>query len=177
MLNFRLNLSRKQVKELKKKLLEAEHSGNLKEVKRYLSILAFSEGQSFAKISAVLQVSFESVRQWVNKYILNGILELKNKVKSGRPPKLTKTQRKKLSELIKLGPNAAGFPGACWRTPMIQHLIKIKFNIFYSVKYLSELLKNMGFSYQKATFIAAKQDKKRTQRVAKKDLARNFKKS
>lgn len=124
-LNFHLNLSRKQVVDLKKKLAEAEYSGNLKEVKRYLSILAFSEGQSFVKISTVLQVSIESVRQWVNKYILNGILELKNKVKSGRPPKLTKTQRKKLSELIKEGPNAAGFPGACWRTLMIQHLIKI----------------------------------------------------
>jgi len=43
---------------------------------------------------------------------------------------------------------------------MIQYLIKNKFNVFYSVKYLSELLKNMGFSYQKATFVAANRDKK-----------------
>jgi len=40
------------------------------------------------------------------------------------------------------------------------YLNRYKFNIFYSVKYLSELLKNMGFSYQKATFIAANRDKK-----------------
>ncbi len=159
-LNFHLNLSRKQVKELRDRLTIAECAGNLKEVKRYLAILAFSESQSFIEISTILQVSIESVRQWVNKYILSGILNLKNKTKSGRPPKLTKTQRKKLSELIKRGPDAAGFPGACWRTPMIQHLIKIKFGVYYSVKYLSELLKNMGFSYQKATFVAATRDKK-----------------
>lgn len=160
MLNFHLNLSRKQVKELKNRLAIAEYEGNLKEVKRLLTILAYSEGQSFTEIAMMLQVSTESVRQWVKKYILCGITELENKAKLGRPPKLTKTQRKKLSEIIKLGPAAAGFPGACWRTPMIQHLIKNKFNVFYSVKYLSELLKNMGFSFQKATFVAAKRDEK-----------------
>jgi transposase len=126
-LNFRLNLSRAQVKELRKNLTDAELAGNLKEVKRYLSILAISENQSFAEIAAILHISVESVRQWFNKYLVNGVNILTNKMKSGRPAKLTKTQRRALSEMIKLGPSAAGFPGACWRTPMIQHLIRIKF--------------------------------------------------
>ena len=35
---------------------------------------------------------------------------------------------------------------------MIQELIHQKFGVFYSVKYISQLLKNLGFSYQKARF-------------------------
>ena len=41
---------------------------------------------------------------------------------------------------------------------MIQHLVLEKFGVFYSARYLSELLKNMGFTYQKATFVADKRD-------------------
>ena len=37
---------------------------------------------------------------------------------------------------------------------MIQHLIYHRYAVFYSVHYISELLKNMGFSYQKARFVS-----------------------
>jgi len=41
---------------------------------------------------------------------------------------------------------------------MIQELIRERFGVLYSVKYLSELLKNMGFSYQKARFAVGGDD-------------------
>jgi transposase len=37
---------------------------------------------------------------------------------------------------------------------MIQHLIYTEFGISYCVHYVSQLLKNMGFSYQKARFVS-----------------------
>ena len=37
---------------------------------------------------------------------------------------------------------------------MIQKLIYERFGVFYSVHYISQLLRNMGFSYQKARFIS-----------------------
>jgi hypothetical protein len=37
---------------------------------------------------------------------------------------------------------------------MVQHLIQEKFGVFYSVHYLSQLLRNLGFSYQKARFVS-----------------------
>jgi transposase len=43
---------------------------------------------------------------------------------------------------------------------MIQHLVLEKFGVFYSARYLSELLRNMGLSFQKATFVGDKQDEK-----------------
>ena len=41
---------------------------------------------------------------------------------------------------------------------MIQWLIYEKFGVEYSVYYIPQLLKNMGFSYQKAKFVADHKD-------------------
>lgn len=80
---------------------------------------------------------------------------MKRRESSGRPPKLTKTEKRELGEMIDAGPAANDYPGACWRSPMIQDLIQKKFGKVYSAKYIAELLKNMGFTFQKATFQSA----------------------
>ncbi len=41
---------------------------------------------------------------------------------------------------------------------MIQQLIKERFGVSYNVFYIAELLKNLGFSYQKAAFVSAHLD-------------------
>ena len=41
---------------------------------------------------------------------------------------------------------------------MIQYMIKDRFDVVYNVHYISELLKNLGFSFQRATFIASQRD-------------------
>jgi len=102
----------------------------------------------------MLHVSAESVRLWICSFLLHGIKEIEPKKSSGRPLKLTKTQKRELAEIIDKGPAEAAFLSNCWRSPMIQHLIYNKFGIFYSVHYISQLLKNMGFSYQKARFVS-----------------------
>ena len=105
-----------------------------------------------------MKVSLESIRLWVRDFILYGPKGIISKKSSGRPSKLTKTQKKEFEKIIIDGPEAAGFPGACWRSPMIQNLIYNKFGVLYSVHYIAQLLKNMGFSYQKAKFTADEKD-------------------
>jgi transposase len=51
---------------------------------------------------------------------------------------------------------------------MIQRIIYQKFGVFYSVYYIAQLLKNMGFSYQKARFVSDHKDPdKRTEWLEK----------
>ena len=47
---------------------------------------------------------------------------------------------------------------------MIQELIYQRFGVLYNVKYLSELLKNMGFSFQKARFAVGGKDEENQQK-------------
>jgi hypothetical protein len=67
---------------------------------------------------------------------------------------LTGKQRKRLSALIKAGPQTAGYPTGCWTGILIQDLIQHEFGVLYNAHYGCELLKNLGFSYQKARFVS-----------------------
>jgi transposase len=154
MLNFHLKLTNTQKKGLANQLKKAEAKGDIREAKRIMAILALGEDQDKTIVSSVLNVTVKAIQHWVNTFLLNGVRGLVSKKSPGRPPKLTKTQRRELAKLIDAGPEKAGYVGNCWRSPMIQQLISEKFGATYSVHYISQLLKNMGFSYQKAKFVS-----------------------
>ena len=158
MQGIRITLANQTRKKLEKTLHCAENRGDLRAAKRIMAILAVADGHSHSQIASILYVSDESIRLWVKSFLLNGINGLKSKKSPGRPPKLTKSQKRGLDKIITKGPSAAGYPGACWRTPMIQHLVYERFGVLYSVNYISQLLKNMGFSYQKARFVSDHKD-------------------
>ncbi len=159
MLNFHLVLSGAQRAELDGELMGARQSGDLGRVNRVLSILALAEGMGVGEAAQALKVSREAVRGWLNRYLREGASGLRAKKSPGRPSKLTKSQRRKLCRLIDEGPAKAGLNGNCWRSPMIQSLIHEHFGVFYSARYISTLLKSMGYSYQKARFVSGHLDK------------------
>ena len=72
----------------------------------------------------------------------------------GRPAKLTSSQKQRLREVVTAGPEAAGYQTGCWSSALLQDLIHREFGQLYNVHYLSELLRNLGFSYQKARFVS-----------------------
>jgi transposase len=158
MLNFRLGLSGAQRMRLDVELVKAKQAGDMPRVNRVLSILALADGMAVSDIARMLRVSAEAVRGWVKRYLVSGVRGLWAKKSPGRRPKLTKSQRRELRQLLDAGPAKAGLPGNCWRSPMIQYLIQERFGVFYSVRYISELLKSMGYSYQKARFVSGHLD-------------------
>ena len=154
MLNFRIVLTRTQLKTLDKRYRLAQNQAELYLLPRIIAIKSAASGMSVEKISQLLNISDVTVRSFIKKYLLSGLRGLYRKRPSGRPPKLTKSQKKQLMRTIDKGPSQAGFPGNCWRSPMIQHWLYTNFKVVYSVKYISQLLKNMGYSFQKARFVS-----------------------
>ena len=154
MLNFRLTLTSDQRQALDRKLTAAQQRGDLRLVKFILTILAVVHYQETAQAAQVLQLSLEQVERYVHLFLCYGVRGVAFKPSSGRRRKLTKTQQRQLCQLIEAGPQACGLSGACWRSPMIQQLIKDRFSVSYSVFYIAELLRNLGFSYQKAAFVS-----------------------
>lgn len=158
MMTFQLNLSRTQIQKLTQQLNEARKRGSFQEYQRILAILSLSEGHTLAAVASILQAAISSVYRWLKQFLVGAEQGLQSRRSPGRPPKLTKKQKRTLSDWVIKGPAACGFSGSCWRTPMLQTLILQRWNVFYSVNYLSQLLKNLGFRYQKAAFVAAAQD-------------------
>jgi transposase len=171
MLPFRLTISSPLCKEMDSALLAAQRRGDIRLVKRILAIFALRDSNSPSHVASLLKVSIDSVLDWARRFLCYKLNGLKDKKSPGRPAKLNKSQKRLLADFIDAGPTACGFSAACWRSPMIQHLIFEKFGIFYSVHYLAELLKSLGFSYQKAKFVADHLDEKKRQLWQQKTLA------
>ena len=159
MLEFRLKLSTFQQRQIKQRMEGAQQLGNVGHMKRLLAIKAIGEGESIASVGIVLNVTGEAVRGWLRAYLTEGISGLNGKKSPGRPAKLTKSEKKELAKIIDEGPSKAGFSGNCWRSPMLQLLIQERYGVTYTIQYISQLLRNMGFSYQKAKFESAHLDK------------------
>jgi len=154
MLNFRLTITAEQRQALDRRLKTAQQLGDLRLVKFMLTVFAVVHYQETEQAAFVLQLSVAQVEAYVHKFLCYGVKGVAFTKSPGRRPKLSKEQRRQLSRLIDAGPEACGFSGACWRSPIVQQLIKDQFGVSYNVFYIAQLLKNLGFSYQKAAFVA-----------------------
>jgi len=160
---LRFTMSSSDRKEVEHQLKTAQHLGNLRQVKYLLTILAVMDGQSFAQVAVVLRVQEKTVIKWVGVFCCYGLQGAPHQKPTGRPPTLPPTQQAALATLIDEGPVKAGFSGACWRSPMMQQLIYDRFGVFSNVFYIAQLLKNLGFSFQKAALVSDHLDKDKRQ--------------
>ncbi len=154
MLHFRLTITTEQHKALDRKLKTAEQLGDLRSVKFILAVRAYAHYQTLEQAARVLDLSEQQVSRYVFQFLCYGVHGVGFRKPSGRKPKLTAEQKHQLGQLLDEGPEACGFAGGCWRSPMIQQLIGDRFGVYYNVFYIAQLLRNLGFSFQKAKFVS-----------------------
>jgi len=154
LVSFTLHLSLSTRKQLYRRLQQAYARGALRLVKRIHALLALAEAMSVQDVATMLGIGEQTVRDYRNLFLLKQLASLTYKRPPGRPSKLTKAQRRELADVLKAGPQAAGYTSGCWHTPMIQDLIQSRFGVAYHPHYLATLLHNLGFSYQKARFVS-----------------------
>jgi len=153
-MHMRLSLKQKDYERLLARLYQAYASGSVRLIKRIEAILDIMAGQAVAEVAERLNLSESSVRGYVNAFVLKRFDSLVYRCPPGRPSKLSKKQKKELCRLIDKGPEAAGYDLGGWTTALIQDLIWRTFRVKYSVQYVAELLKNLGYSWQKARFVS-----------------------
>lgn len=164
----RISASKPIVKELNRKINYAKQIGDLGTLRRGQGLQGVLSGAGYETIAAIVGVSTETIRLWVNAFLCGGVESLEVRKSPGRPCKLTKSQKKKLKQAITEGPEAAGYSSGCWNAPMVQDYIQKTFCIFYSAFYIAQLLRNLGMTYQKAAFASAHLDpEKRTKWLKK----------
>ncbi len=116
-------------------------------MRRVLVLLAVARGEAMTQIAKRWDIARQSVYNWTVAFLAAGLDSLPYKRPSGRPPRLTPKQRAELQEVLKAGPQAAGYRSACWTTVLIQQLISQRFGVLYSRQYVADLLHGLGFSY------------------------------
>ena len=151
---IRIHLNNTLRQEVVERLHQAYRTGPLRLVRRIHALLAIAEGQSVADVAETLHLSEQAVRDYVVHFLLRDVESLSYQRPPGRPPKLTKTQRKELSDLLTAGPEAAGSESRCWSALLIQELIQRHFGVEYHPHYICALLDTLGFTFQKARFVS-----------------------
>lgn len=140
-------------------LHQAYAKGQLRLVKRIHALIDVLNGKAVEEIAKTLKLGESTVYGYVKAFILRSFASLVYRRPRGRPPKLTQSQRKELATWIDEGPEAMGYDCGCWNTALIQDLILVRFGVEYDPHYVAQLLKNMGYSYQKARFVSDHLDK------------------
>jgi transposase len=140
------------------RLQQAYGDGVSRLVRRIHALLELAEGASVAEVATLLGVGEQTVRDWLHAFVHRGQASLTYRCPPGGPPKLSRCQRQELLGWILAGPEAAGYPTACWTAVLIADLIWDQFQVRYHPRYVPQLLDHLGLSYQKAKFGAAGAD-------------------
>lgn len=153
-MDIRIRLTRSSRQSITERLQRAYRAGELRVIKRIHALLGITAGQSPTEVAELLHLNEQTVRGYVTAFLLQGLDSLHYHRPPGRPAKLTQTQRRELAALLQAGPEAAGYATGCWTTLLIQDLILRHFGVTYHPHYVCELLDRLGFSFQKARFVA-----------------------
>jgi len=127
---------------------------------------------SQAEIARQLGVSRATVSAWAKVVESQGIKGLKSRKARGVEAKLSQEQKQGLKKIIEQGALRHGCPTDRWTLERIRQVIQEKFKTSFHPKYLSRLLRQLGFSPQKPRSQAIEQEKKLVQAWLEKDWKR-----
>lgn len=162
--SIRIQLSNDTIKQLIMHRKQALRQGDRRPLQRITALLLLPKLEQVEEVATLLAVGVSTVYGWVRDFMCRSFASLHYRRSPGRPPKLTPSQKQRLVELLDEGPEAAGFDTGCWNAALVQTLIEQQFGKLYNLHYISELLANLGFSYQKARFISDQLDSERRAR-------------
>jgi len=118
---------------------------------RLMALIQIKKGMSSRQLQEFYFKSHSRYCAWVSSFNKHGIDGLRNKTKSGRKPLLSNEQRETLYSVLKHNrPEDFGFNTATWNGPLVAEYIKMYFGVEYKKAQIYNIMKSLGFTFQKA---------------------------
>ena len=143
---------------------EAERDGAYRVAKRLQAVVLNSEGRTSGDLAGILKAPRSKVSEWLARYQAHGVAALLEGYRSGRPPRLSESQHRRLGDLLDSGPVAYGLDSGIWTSPMIAWVIEEEFGVAYHPGHVRKLLHGLGFSVQRPRRILARADRREQDR-------------
>jgi transposase len=143
--------------------------------KRAIEIV-FKEKRSQVAAAKEVGVTPRAVSGWISVYRKIGVKGLKTTKATGRPNKLSATDKKTLSKILIKGAKFAGFSNDLWTSKRILKVIKDRFGVEYHFNHIPKLLKSLGWSVQRPQREAIEKDPKAIRKWIKTEWVRIKKK-
>ena len=113
-----------------------------------------------------------SVTRWKEVIRKHGVEGLKAKPALGRPPRLCKSQKKKLLKILLRGPGASGYSTDLWTCRRVAEVILRHFGVSYHPHHVWNILEALGWSCQKPERQARERDEKAIEQWRRTDWPR-----
>lgn len=118
---------------------------------RLYAVYQVSLGQSSRKLEELYNTSYKQITNWVHRFELEGIEGLKDKQGRGRTSRLSKGQEMELHDLLtNKSPVDYGYNTETWTGPLLIDWIEKQYSIIYKKAQIYNIIKDLGFSHQKA---------------------------
>ncbi len=122
------------------------------------SILMVSDGRLQKDVSEMLGIPLRTLESWIKGYRNSGTSALVKGPYPGAKPRLSPEQKNELAEIIKAGPEQAGFETGVWTGVVVKSLVKARFGVDYGVPQVRRILRKIGMSLQLPRHPSSKAD-------------------
>lgn len=130
----------------------------LEEMRR-MAVKSVLEGEPMRSVSQRLEVHYQTVWKWIQRYRLEGEAGLASTKASGRPTTLSEAELASLRRMI-IGknPQQLNFGPVLWTLPLIARLVEVKFEVVLHSTTIARILHRIGLTPQKPVRRAFQRD-------------------
>jgi len=118
--------------------------------RRLLSIAAVYDGMSRGDAAKIGGMDRQTLRDWVHRFNAQGPDGLPDRWYEGPQRKLPDEHRDALAAIVEAGPELARDGVVRWRRADLKAVIEARFGVVYSLRSISRLLDEIGFSHMSA---------------------------
>lgn len=128
----------------------AKQSKCSKQSRRLLSLAAIYDGMSRSQAARAGGMDRQTLRDWVHRFNDEGPDGLFDRKENGSVRRLSAEQLEELGSIVETGPDPEGDGIVRWRRVDLKRVIKERFGVSYSERYVSQILHDLGFSHMSA---------------------------
>jgi transposase len=117
---------------------------------RLFAVYQIALGKSSSQVGEIFHMSFKQITNWVHRFEAQGVAGLADKPGRGRKSRLNPAQKQKIAEVLEdKSPSDYGYNTATWTGALLIEWISEQFGITYKKAQIYNIIKSLGFSFQK----------------------------
>lgn len=116
---------------------------------RLHGLLLVAQGMSCRQAALYLGDAPRTLEYWVRAYEAHGLAGLKEKVRTGRPPRLSRTQLDAIGRALRQPPEASGITANLWDGKALAAFVDRQFSVRLGVRQCQRLFRGLGFRLRK----------------------------
>jgi transposase len=122
-------------------------------------ILLAAENKLIApQIANIMRVNDQSVRNWLRRYVAQGIRGLEDEPRSGAPRKVTAEYEQRLLEVVRQRPRSLGQPFSTWTVQKLADFLTLELGIVLSKATVQRVLQRHEIVFSRPQHIVSSPD-------------------